>query len=123
MVRSSTYRQSKYDQKLVGDVQKNRIDAQRDSMVQQATTQFANLAAIETSTKNLLVGWGVSTALLAPYMSFARECYGITRKHAGAIAVTEICIAHAKWATRGLDAYYMQVVANDVFSVDITSCT
>ena len=74
MVRSSTYRQSKYDAKMVGDVVKNRIDAQRDSMVQQVTTQFANLAALETAGKNLLVGWGIATPLIPSYLAFVRQC-------------------------------------------------
>jgi len=123
MVRSSTFRTSKYDSKMVGDVVKNRIDAQRDSMVTQETAKFAALAAAETATKNLLVGWGLSTVLIPFYLSFARQCYSITQKHAGAVAVTEICIREAAWVTRTLDPYYLQVIANDVFSVDISSCT
>jgi len=123
MVRSSTYRTSKYAAKLVGDVIKNRIDAQRDSMVEQETNRFADIAAAETAAKNLLVGWGVSSILVPFYLSFARQCYSITQKHAGAIAVTEICIRHASWVSRALDPYYLQIIANDVFSVDITSCT
>ena len=123
MVRSAVYRASKYDAKMVGDVVKNRIDAQRDSMVEQATTRFSDLAAAETATKNLLVGWGIATTLIPFYLSFARQCYSITQKHAGSVAVTEICIKANAWESRNLDIYYLQVIANDVFSVDITSCT
>lgn len=123
MVRSATYRTSKYASKIVGDVIKNRIDAQKDSMVEQETNRFAEIVAAEEATKNLLVGWGLSTILVPWYLSFARQCYSITNKHAGAIAVEEICIRANAWETRGLDIYYLQEIALDVFSVDITSCT
>jgi len=36
MVRSAGYRVSKYSAKMVGDVVKNRFDAQHDSMVEQS---------------------------------------------------------------------------------------
>lgn len=123
MVRSSTYRTSKYAAKLVGDVIKNRIDAQRDSMVAQVGTRFADAEAIEVATKNLLTGWGLSVILVPSYLSYARECMGITNRHSGTIAHDEICYAHDKWESRGLDSYYMQVIAMDVFAVDISDCT
>ena len=123
MVRSSTYRTSKYAAKIVGDVIKNRIDAQKDSMVEQVTNRFADMEAMETATKNLMVGWGLSVIYLPSYYAFARQCYKITNNHAGAIAHDEICIAHDKWESRGLNSYYLQVIAMDVFSVDIADCT
>ena len=123
MVRSATYRTSKYSAKMVGDVIKNRIDAQKDSMVEQATNRFADIVAAEEATKQKLVVWGISTMLTPFYLSFARQCYSVTQKHAGAIAVTELCIKANAWATRGLDLFYLQEIADDVFSVDITSCT
>ena len=123
MVRSATYRTSKYAAKLVGDVVKNRIDAQRDSMIEQETNRFADIVAAEEATKNLLVGWGLSTIFVPFYLSFARQCYSIVNKHAGSIAVEEICIRANAWETRGLDIFYMQTIALDVFSVDITACT
>lgn len=123
MVRSATYRTSKYAAKMVGDVVKNRIDAQKDSMVEQITNRFAEMVAFEEACKNLLVGWGISTMLTPFYLSFARQCYSVTRKHAGAIAVTEICIKANAWYERGLDLFYLETISNDVASVDITSCT
>ena len=123
MVRSSTYRTSKYSAKIVGDVIKNRIDAQKDSMVEQETAVFTDIVAAETQTKQLLEGWGISTMLTPFYLSFARQCYSVARKHSGAIAVTEICIKANAWSERGLDIYYLSQISNDVFSIDITSCT
>lgn len=123
MVRPAGYRTSKYAAKIVGDVIKNRIDAQKDSMVEQVTNKFADLEKYEGLTKDLLVGWGVSTIFVPFYLSFARQCYSITQKHSGAIAIEEICIRANAWETRGLDIYYLQVIAQNVFTVDITSCT
>lgn len=123
MVRSATYRTSKYDAKMVGDVVKNRFDAQRDSMVDQEADAFTDLVAAEESTKTLLEGWGVSTVVIPFYMSFARQCYSINRKHKDSIGVTEMCIREASWATRGLLAYYLQEIAKTVTGVDISSCT
>jgi hypothetical protein len=108
---------------MVGDVVKNRIDAQRDSMVEQETNRFADIVAAEEATKAKLVIWGISTMLTPFYLSFARQCYSVTQKHAGAIAVTEICIKANAWHTRGLNMFYLAEISEDVFSVVITSCT
>ena len=125
MVRSAAYRASKYDAKIVGDVVKNRIDAQKTSMVAQATTQFGLLVAKEEETKTLLAGWGVSAALVAMYLSYARELYGITKRHTGTIATNEACLATQKWGDtkRGLNMYYLQTIADDVFEIDVSACT
>ena len=125
MVRSAAYRASKYEAKIVGDVVKNRIDAQKTSMVSQATTQFSQLVAKEESTKTLLTGWGVSVALVPMYLSYARELYGILQSHTGTIAANEACLACKKWGDtkRGLDMYYLQVIATDVFELDVSACT
>ena len=123
MVRSSTYRTSKYSAKLVGDVIKNRIDAQRDSMVAQVGTRFADAEAVEVATKALLTGWGISVVEIPSYLSYSRKCMGILNKHSGTIAHDEICIAHDVWVARALDTYYCQVIAMDVHGVDISDCT
>lgn len=123
MVRSSANRIAKYDAKLVGDVVKNRIDAQRAGMVAQETIKFGELEAAETNAKTLITGWGLSVTLIPSYLAFARECYRIDNTHQGAIGVNEMCIAAAKWNTRGLDLYYLQQIAFAVTGVDISSCT
>lgn len=125
MGRDPSYRASKYASKIVGDVVKNRIDAQKDSMVAQATAQFGLISAKEESTKTLLTGWGISTVLVPFYLSYARQLYGIVKKHSGQIAENEACIATAKWGStqRGLDMYYLQTIAHDVFDLDVAACT
>jgi hypothetical protein len=125
MVRDATRRTSKYAAKIVGDVIKNRFDAQKDSMVEQETDQFAALVAKETATKNLLTGWGVPTPLVPFYLSFSRELYGITKRHSGLIAQKEAEIAVRKWKdpARGLNPYYLQVIAQDVYGIDVSAAT
>ena len=123
MVRDATYRTSKYAAKMVGDVIKNRFDAQHDSMVEQVTNKFADLVDAENAAKSLLNGWGVSTTLVPFYLSFARQCMSISGKHAAEIALDEICIRFDSWVTRGLDGYYLQQVCSAVCGIDISSCT
>ena len=123
MVRAANYRVSKYDAKMVGDVVKNRIDAQRDSMVAQQGTQQPLLVAAEEATKALLNGWGVSVTLIPSYLAYARRCLKITSTHGADIALEELCIEHDKWETRGLVSWYMQEIAQAVVDVDISTCT
>lgn len=123
MVRSATYRTSKYAAKMVGDVIKNRIDAQKDSMVEQITGIFSDIADAETATKVELETWGISTMETPFYLSFARQCYSVLRKHSGSTAITEICIKANTWLERGLDIFYLSEIADRVFSAVITTCT
>ena len=125
MVRSATYRTSKYAAKIVGDVIKNRIDAQKDSMVSQETAIFADMAAFETSIKTLLEGHNVPTTLIPFYMSFGRQCYKITKTHAGTTAHDEICLRVADWSStiRGLFGPYLAEISDEVFNVDVYDCT
>lgn len=123
MVRSSANRLAKYDAKLVGDVVKNRIDAQRDSMVAQETTKFGDLVAAEEAAKADLTGWGISVTLIPSYLAFARQCYRINQTHQGTIGVNEMCYAAEHWELRGLNIYYLQEIAFSVTGVDISTCT
>lgn len=125
MVRDADRRTAKYTAKINGDVIKNRIDALKESMVEQVTNRFATLVQKEEATKSLLVGWGVSTIQVPFYLSYSREIWGITLKHSGAIAEHEACIATEKWwhTYRGLDPYYLMTICNDVYSIDVSACT
>lgn len=123
MVRSSANRTSKYDAKMVGDVVKNRIDAQRDSMVAQETTQFGLLVNMEESVKTLLEGWSISVTLIPSYLAFARQCYRIARTHQGAVQISEICYAAEHWELRGLILYYLQQIAFTSVGAVIDTCT
>jgi hypothetical protein len=123
MVMSSARRKAKYSAKSVGDVVKNRFDAQKDEMTSNFSAAADLLVGYENTVKGKLNGWGVYPQLHPSYYNFMRECFRITNTHGGIVAHDEICIAATKWAARGLLPYYLQVIAQDVFTVDISDCT
>jgi len=125
MVMSADRRASKYGNKVSGDVVKNRVDAQAANMKSNFTSSAAASVQIEQDTKALLTGWGVSVALVPSYLSYAREILGITNSHTGTIAENEACLATQKWGDtkRGLDMFYLQTIAQDVFGIDVSACT
>jgi len=123
MVRDAARRTTKYTAKIVGDVVKNRIDALKDSMVEQVTDQFAALVDKESTAKSMLNGWGVVSIQVPFYLSFVRKLYGLSRKHSGASLQTEAEIATHAFVTRGLDGYYLQELASNIFSIDVSAAT
>ena len=102
---------------------KNRIDALKDSMVEQATDQFAALVDKESTIKSMLNTWGVKSIEAPFYLSYGRRLYGLSRKHSGGTLTTEACIATKAFIDRGLDPYYLQEIAQNVFSIDVSSAT
>jgi len=123
MVRDASRRITKYTAKIVGDVVKNRIDALKDSMVEQATDQFAFLVAKESACKAQLDIWGVHSIEAPFYLSYVRKLYGISRKHAGGTAIEEACIATKAFIDRGLKPYYLMTLADTIFDYDVSACT
>jgi len=123
MVRPATDRTNKYTAKIVGDVVKNRIDAQKDLMVAQATTQFSALAAEEAQIAAYLDPLGISPMLKPFYMSFGRKLHALKRKHTDDTLHDEACIAVVAWGTRGLDLFHLASIAENIYSIDVWDCT
>lgn len=123
MVKSGTRRAAKYAAKIVGDVVKNRIDAQKDSMVANATPAFAALADLENKIGVYVDAQGVNVMLKPFYMSFGRKLYALQNKHEGVAYENEACIATFAWQRRGLDITHLIYIANTVFDVDVTACS
>jgi hypothetical protein len=123
MVRSSALRASKYDAKAVGDVVKNRIDAQRDSMAAQFTDKSGEAVSVEEDTKAILESHGVSVTLYSSYLACARRMKKISNTHEGSVGVLELCIEATKWALRGLTEAYLLEICLGVTGVDISTCT
>jgi len=114
MVRSSANRASKYDAKIVGDVIKNRIDAQRDSMVAQATSKFGELEALENGVKAVLIAAGVATILMPGYYAFARQLYKQKTNHGtNSVTTAEAQRLKVAWQGRGLASATLILVAAD----------
>jgi len=123
MVRSAVNRTNKYTAKIVGDVVKNRIDAQKDFMVAQATPEFSTLAAEEGQIATYLDPLGVSPMFKPFYMSFGRKLHMLKRKHTDVTLHDEACIACVAWGTRGLDLFHLATIALNIYSIDVFDCT
>jgi len=123
MVRSATDRINKYTAKIVGDVVKNRIDAQKDLMVAQAEPEFTALAIEENQIATYLDPLGVSPMLKPFYMSFGRSLHKIKRKHTDATLHDEACIKAVTWGSRGLDLFHLATIAQNIYSIDVWDCT
>lgn len=123
MVVSGDRRAAKYAAKIVGDVVKNRIDAQKDAMVANATPEFAALATKEASIGSYIDAQGVNVMLKPFYMSFGRKLYMLQKKHEGVAYENEACIATFAWQRRGLDITHLIYIANAHFDVDVTACS
>jgi hypothetical protein len=123
MVISGTRRAAKYAAKIVGDVVKNRIDAQKDAMVANATPAFAALATLETDIGGYCDAQGITVMLKPFYMSYGRKLYALQQKHEGVAYEHEACIATFAWARRGLAVATLIYIANTYFDVDVSACS
>jgi hypothetical protein len=121
-MRSAINRASKYSAKLVGDVVKNRIDAQRDSMIEQESVQFTNLANYETQIKEVCDADGTAHSIDMPfYYAFGRQCYKLMNTHGtGAMADEEAQGRANMWVTRGLTESILVSIAN-LFGLTVTT--
>ena len=123
MVRPASNRTDKYTAKIVGDVVKNRIDAQKDFMVAQADAQFDALATIEAQVAAYTDPLGISPMLKPFYMSYARKIYMLKRKHTDDTLHDEACIATVAWGARGLDLFHLATLCLNIHSINVFDCT
>jgi len=123
MVKSSADRLNKYTAKIVGDVVKNRIDAQKDFMVANAGTHFEALAQLEAKAAAYCDENGIGVMLKPFYMSLCRKVYMLMNKHTGTTLRDEVCIAIVAWATRGLTEAHSVAIVLAANGYDATYCT
>ena len=123
MVRSSANRINKYTAKIVGDVVKNRIDAQKDFMTAQFATAAASLATEEAQIAAYCDPLGISPMLKPFYMSYGRKLHMLKSKHTDDTLHDEACIATVAWGTRGLDLFHLATIALNIYSIDVFDCT
>ena len=123
MVRSAVNRTNKYTAKIVGDVVKNRIDAQKDFMVAQAESQFSSLVTEENQVAAYLDPLGISPMLKPFYMSYGRKLHMLKRKHTDDTLHDEACIATVAWGTRGLDLFHLATIALNIYTINVFDCT
>jgi len=123
MVVVGTRRAAKYAAKIVGDVVKNRVDAQKDAMVANATPEFAALAAKEAAIGSYIDSLGINVMLKPFYMSYGRKLYALQKRHESIAFENEACIATYAWQRRGLAIASLIKIANDYFDVDVSACS
>ena len=123
MVRAASDRINKYTAKIVGDVVKNRIDAQKDLMVANASPEFDALATEEAQIAAYTDPLGISPMLKPFYMSFGRKLHMLKRKHTDDTLHDEACIAAVAWSTRGLDIFHLATIALNIYSINVFDCT
>lgn len=123
MVRPASDRINKYTAKIVGDVVKNRIDAQKDFMVALADNQFDQLATEEAQIAGYTDPLGISPMLKPFYMSFGRKIHMLKRKHTDDTLHDEVCIAAVAWGARGLNLFHLATIAQSFYTVNIWDCT
>ena len=123
MVRSAPNRINKYTAKIVGDVVKNRIDAQKDLMVAQFAPEITAITAEENQIASYLDPIGISPMLKPFYMSYGRKIHALKRKHTDETLHDEACIATVAWGTRGLDLFHLATICQNIYSIDVFDCT
>jgi len=123
MVKSGTDRLNKYTAKIVGDVVKNRIDAQKDFMTANASPHFDALSFAETKVGEYCDPLGITPLQKPYYMSFIRKCYMLKNKHTDVTLHDEVCIAAVAWGARGLNLFHLATLVKSIYTVDIFDCT
>jgi len=123
MVRSAANRINKYTAKIVGDVVKNRIDAQKDLMTAQFAPEVTQITAEENQIASYLDPLGISPMLKPFYMSYGRKLHALKRKHTDETLHDEACIATVAWGTRGLLLFHLASICENIYSIDVWDCT
>jgi hypothetical protein len=119
MVRPQVYRQKKYVAKIDPDVVRSRFVAQKDSMAEQTTAKFTDLASMEGSVKAILEPLGINTIQFPFYLNYGRELYKLTSNFSGATLSQEAQIKFNKWKARGLTNTVLKSIAES-FGIDTT---
>ena len=120
MVKDSDRRGVHYDKKLDPDVQRQRITAERDFMIEQMHIRAAQQFFIETKIKDYLEQIGFYGIEQHHYMNFAQECWRLSRTFTGATLQKEVEIKADKWMRRNLEATHLLAIAR-MFGVELVS--
>jgi len=111
MTRNPVFRTRKYDAKMDATVIAARFAAQRDSMVEQEASMFAELSEVERKAKIRLEEAGVSVVQIPMYLDFARQCWKIGKNHLEATRVNEVYYKYLVWLNRGLNMTVLTAIA------------
>lgn len=94
------------------------LEELRDSMLANTQTVFPDLVQMETETKQVLDGEGVSVLQYPFYLSFARELWRKRRQGiSGSSLARETEVLIAKWEGRGLSVPVLERIRTQVFNI------
>ncbi|MGQ9678969.1 MAG: hypothetical protein ACUVUD_06805 [bacterium] len=94
------------------------LEELRDSMLANTQTVFPALLQMETETKQVLDGEGVSVLQYPFYLSFARELWRKQRQGiSGSSLARETEVLIAKWEGRGLSVPVLERIRTQVFNI------
>jgi hypothetical protein len=110
MVRPASVRIQKYTAKFDPAVVSARFTAVRDLAVTQFQVHAADLEGMENLVKTGIQDKIANPLEIPQYLDFARELYRLTKKHSGKVLVSEVNIAKAKWAARGLNPEILDII-------------
>jgi hypothetical protein len=110
-MRNPVFRTRKYDAKMDPTVISARFAAQRDSMVEQEASMFAELSEVERKAKIVLEEAGTSVVQIPMYLDFARQCWKIGKNHLEATRVNEVYYKYTVWLNRGLNGAVLTKIA------------
>lgn len=110
-MRNPVFRTRKYDAKMDATVIAARFAAQRDSMVEQEASAFAELSEVERKAKIVLEEQGISVVQIPMYLDFARQCYKIGKNHLEATRTNEVYLKAIVWSGRGLNGVILASLA------------
>jgi hypothetical protein len=111
LTRNPVFRTRKYDAKMDATVIAARFAAQRDSMVEQEASMFAELSEVERKAKIVLEEAGTSVVQIPMYLDFARQCWKIGKNHLEATRVNEVYFKYQVWLGRGLNGPLLVSIA------------
>jgi len=112
-------RQNKYEGKIDEEVMYSRTSALKTMMVEQVTNVYANQALMESKVGKYLNSLGLYGTELHHYRNFSQELFRLQRLFTSSTLEKEASLRGQKWKDRGLDATYLQGVAN-LFNIKLT---
>jgi len=118
LVKDAERRSTHYEKKLDGDVWNYRITAQKEFMVEQVHTKYAEQFFYETKIKAYLEAIGFYGIQQHHYMNYGFELWALSRTFSGQTLKKEAEIKADKWSRRGLTWEHLINIAR-IFGIEL----
>ena len=110
-------RAQKWDRQFNTELIKQKLDVEKPTMLQRATSKFASLFDMESAVKQVLNSAGTSANDTANYLNFSRQVWKADQTYKGEALQVEVAIYLSKWTARGLSAAVCETIRNQVFTI------